>query len=119
MNTKNNTGLVPVETVLTWEEIQEKFDTAFAEAEEQFLRPPSKVKKMTPEAEFIFNALYENWEHSCDQEAGNYGNRRYYWHGNKHRFIEHYNEDVCAGKDYLFDYFKEDFGLVDVEDSDK
>jgi hypothetical protein len=88
----------------------EDFEAAFNKAVNQFRKSQSKrAKRLSAEVSFIFDALDQNWEHSCEQEAGDFGNRRYYWHGDKGRFLENYRENPCSGIQELEEGFNAEF----------
>jgi hypothetical protein len=88
---------------------QDTFDTAFVKAVDQFCKIESERTNPSAEVRFILDALDRNWNHSCNQEADEIGNRRYHWHGDKSRFLEHYRENPSSGGDYLENDFNAKF----------
>jgi hypothetical protein len=92
------------------------FETALNKATGQFRKSPSaRRKNLSAEVTFCLDALDGNWRHSREQESDGLGNRRYHWHGDKCRFLEHYTADPCSGVDYLESDFRSTFEQ-EVED---
>ncbi len=106
------------ETVENEINIQQLREEALDRAAAYFRKSPSsRSKKPLPErVRFIFDEIQGNWEHSCNQEREGLGKRRYWWHGSKTRFLDHYLNAPCTGLDYLRDDWQSEFYPEEEQD---